>query len=229
MNRAVLIAMEHDGRHHLPVLPGAVHGCSLPLAHGGERGGEVAGGAAREAGMHADRGVQIGVGHAHDGGGRGSGRQPGDIDAFGIDRVVAHDLPRDAGDQRGLALAMLLVVRAEPVPAFRGVGGGGLGRIGDQAGVLLGERVHPRACGEVVGDWVQPCSMTTRGTACHDSRWGRRACSAAAGPVAVRSCQKPSAVRNDVGVRRRAPRRPPMPGSAPILSRKLRSASGICG
>ena len=160
--------------------------------------------------MHADRGVEIGVGHAHDGGSRATGRQSGDIDPFGIDRVVAHDLPRDARDQRGLALAMLLVARAEPVPALRGVGGGGLGRIGDETGVLLGERIHPRAGGEVVGRLGAAVQ--------HDDQRDRLATIAAgdvelvvaaSGLVAVGSRQKLSAVRHDVGrLRRRAPREP---------------------
>ena len=164
--------------------------------------------------MHADRGVEIGVGHAHDGGGRATGRQSGDIDAFGIDRVVAHDLPRDARDQRGLALAVLLVARAEPVPAFRGVGGGGLGRIGDEAGVLLGARIHPRAGGEVVrrlGAAVQHDDQRDRLPAI--AAGDVELVVAASGPVAVGSCQKLSAVRHDVGrLRRRAPGEPAYAG-----------------
>jgi hypothetical protein len=49
MNRAVLIPMEHDCRDHLPVFSGSAHGYGLALAHGGERGGEVAGSPAGEA------------------------------------------------------------------------------------------------------------------------------------------------------------------------------------
>ena len=156
--------------------------------------------------MHADRGVEIGVGHPHDGGGRRTGREPGDIDAFGVDRVVAHDLPRDARDQRGLALAALLVARAEPVPALRGIGGGGLGRIGDQAGVLLGEHVHPRAGGEVVGRLGAAVQHDDQGDRLPMIAAGDvELVVAAAGLVAVGGCQKLSAVRHDVGrVHRRA-------------------------
>ena len=44
MNRAVLIPMKHDGRDHSPVFSGSAHGYGLALAHGGESGGEIAGG-----------------------------------------------------------------------------------------------------------------------------------------------------------------------------------------
>ena len=120
-------------------------------AHGGEGGGQVARRAAGEAGVHADRGVEVGVGRPHDGGRRAARREPGDVDARRVDRVVAHDLAGDAGDQRGLAPAALLVARVEPVPALLGVGGGRLRRVGDEEAVLLGERVHLGAGGEVVG------------------------------------------------------------------------------
>ena len=88
---------------------------------------------------------------AHDGGRGTAGGQPGDIDPPRVDRVVAHDLAGDAGDQRGFAPVALLVAGAEPVPAFLRIGSLGLAGIDDQAAMLLGERVHPRAGGEVVG------------------------------------------------------------------------------
>ena len=156
VHRRVLIAMEHDRRNvrrypsALEALPDRRAGLRA-LPHGGEGRRHVARGAAGEAGMHADRGVEIGVGRAHDGRRRAAGREPGDIDAPRVDRVVAHDLAGDAGDQRGLARVALLVARAEPVPALRRVRGRRLRRIDDETGVLFGERVHARAGGEVVG------------------------------------------------------------------------------
>src|SRR5271163_2278758 len=69
------------------------------LAHGDERGGKIAGGAAGEARMNADGGVQVGVRRSHDGGTRPAGRQTGGIDALPIDRIVLHDLAGDARDQ----------------------------------------------------------------------------------------------------------------------------------
>jgi hypothetical protein len=65
--------------------------------------------------------------------------------------VVAHDLAGDARDQRRFATVALLIAGIEPVPAPLRIGRLRLRRIGDQAAVLLGERVHPRAGGEVVG------------------------------------------------------------------------------
>ena len=62
--------------------------------------------------------IEVGVGVAHDRGRRAARREPGDIDPPRIDRVVAHDLARDARDQRRLPLAALLVALAEPVPAL---------------------------------------------------------------------------------------------------------------
>ena len=44
------------------------------LPHGGEGGGNVACRPAGEAGMHADGGVKLGIGVAHDGGRRAAGR-----------------------------------------------------------------------------------------------------------------------------------------------------------
>ena len=51
------------------------------LAHGGEGGADVAGGTHRQAGMHADGRVEVGIGRTHDGGRRTAGGKPGDIDA----------------------------------------------------------------------------------------------------------------------------------------------------
>ena len=106
---------------------------------------------AGEPGMDADRRVDIRIGHSHDCGGGRPSREAGDIDAAPVDRVAAHDLAGNAGDQRGLALAALLVARAKPVPALGGIGGRRLGGISNQAGVLFAERIHTGAGREVVG------------------------------------------------------------------------------
>ena len=68
--------------------------------------------------MHADGGVEIGIGVAHDRGRGTPGREPGDVDTPGIDHVVAHHLAGDPRDQRRLASVTLLVPLAEPVPAL---------------------------------------------------------------------------------------------------------------
>src|SRR5271156_1668056 len=123
VHRGVAIAVENDGRHLRSGFPGCL--VTASLVHGDERRGKIAGGAAGEARMNADGGVQIGVRRSHDGGGRTAGRQTAGIDALRIDRIVPHDLPGDAGDKRGFALATLLVADAKPVPAFRLISSGG--------------------------------------------------------------------------------------------------------
>ena len=59
--------------------------------------------------MDADGRIEVRVSRTHDRRGGATGREPGDIDASWLDREVAHDLTRDAGDQRGLAAIPLLV------------------------------------------------------------------------------------------------------------------------
>ena len=134
-------------------------------------------------GMHADRGVEIGIGRPHDGSRRAAGGQPGDVDAPRIDRVVAHDLAGDAGDQRGLAPIALLVAGAEPVPALLGVGGRRLPGIDDEEVCSSASAFIRVPAAKSSGDWVQPCSMTTSGTGCRDSRSGRTACSRGSRPA----------------------------------------------
>ena len=209
-------------------------GAAGALPHGGEGRGHVARRAAGQPGMHAHRGVEIGIGLRHDGGRRTAGGQPGDVDTPRVDRVVAHDLAGDAGDQRGLALIALLVAGAEPVPALLGVGRLRLARIDDQAAMLLGERVHPRAGGEVVGRLGAAVQ--------HDDQRHRLAAigagdvelvAAASGLAAEGPGHEPGALRQRLGRRAMAPWvSPPRPCASPpwlIWSRKPRSASGICG
>src|SRR6185312_860291 len=118
------VTMEHDCRKDLAVLPCdrrivcTVRGQGPWLAHGGKCGRQVARCAAGKPGMHPDCSVEIRIGHRHDGGRRSAGREPSDIDASRVDRVVAHDLAGDACDQGGLALAALLVAWTEPVPTL---------------------------------------------------------------------------------------------------------------
>ena len=91
------------------------------LPHGDERGGKIAGGAAGQAGMYADRRVQFGVRRSHDGGSGAAGRQASDVDALRIDRIVPHDLTGDAGDYRGFTTTPLLVACANQFQHFAGL------------------------------------------------------------------------------------------------------------
>ncbi|MDT4833518.1 hypothetical protein FQZ97_671300 [compost metagenome] len=82
---------------------------------------------------------------------RAAGGEAGHVDAPGVDAVAGDDLARHAGDQRGLAPLGLLVTRPEPVPALRCVGVGGLDRVQHDKAQPVGELVHARAGGKVVG------------------------------------------------------------------------------
>src|SRR5215218_869504 len=118
--------------------------------HGGEGGGEIMSGAGGEAGVDADRGVEIGVDRAQDRGHRPAGRHPGHVHLAVDDTVLLDDLARDAGDYSWLALPTLLVRSLEPVPALLHIGVLRLRRIGDEESVRLGELVHTRSGREVV-------------------------------------------------------------------------------
>src|SRR3954453_5233638 len=124
INRAhgrVAIAVEYDRGDRTP-RPVARYASCPTLPHGGKRGGKVLGRTAGQARMHPDRGIQIRVGGTHDGCGRPTRREPGDIHALRINSVVVHDLARDARDDRGLTLIALLIARLEPVPALAVIG-----------------------------------------------------------------------------------------------------------
>ena len=120
MHGGVAIAMENDGRHGRSAIRNCLGPPPCRMAANAE--GRSLRGAARQARMDPDGRVQIGVRRPHDGRGGPAGRQARDVDALRIDRIVPHDLPGDAGDQRRFAPVPLLVARAKPVPAFRLVG-----------------------------------------------------------------------------------------------------------
>jgi hypothetical protein len=109
------------------------------------------GGAVGQAGVDPDRGIQVGIGHRHDRGHGPTGREPGHVDAAGIDLIGAHDLAGDPCDQGRLAGAAALVGGLEPVPAPQGIGGGGLLGVGNQERVSFRELVHARARRKVDG------------------------------------------------------------------------------
>src|SRR5688500_91216 len=100
--------------------------------------------------MNADGGVQIAVCCAHNGCSSGPGRQPANVDALSIDQIAFHDLTSDARDKRGLTSASLLIGKAKPVPALRLICSGGLSGIDHETVLFLRDKVHPRACCEIV-------------------------------------------------------------------------------
>ena len=169
--------------------------------------------------MDTDCRVQIVVCCSHDGRRGRSGRQPANVDALSIDRIVIHDLARDARDKRGFTSASLLVGRAKPVPAFRLVGLAGLSRIDHEAILFLSDKVHPRAGGEII---------RRLGTAVkHDDQRKRSLLIAArdeepvgAAPrrTAVRAFDEPGALRHDV----RCGQRGALYTSQPGVSKQLR-------
>jgi hypothetical protein len=101
--------------------------------------------------MDADGRVEVGVRRRHDRGHRPSRRQPRHVDPVGIVVIRGHHPARDAGDERGLSLIPPLVSGLEPVPALRGVGGGGLRGIDDEEPIRFRQEVHAGAGGEIVG------------------------------------------------------------------------------
>ena len=155
-----------------------VGGRCAACAHGGEGRSDVVRGAVGDAGMHAGRGIQVGIGRCHDGGHRTAGGEPGDVHAGRIDRKLLRDLTGDAGDDRRLAGTGALVGWLKPVPVAAVVGRGGLLGVGDQEGVLLGELVHAGAGGEVGGVLLAPWNMAAvgQGRRCSPSGCRGRGC-----------------------------------------------------
>ncbi len=82
VHRGIPIPMEHDRRNNpsrylsTPRVAGSARGDGLTVLHCGECRGKIARGSPGEAGMHADRGVEIGVGHPHNGGSRPPAESP---------------------------------------------------------------------------------------------------------------------------------------------------------
>ena len=101
--------------------------------------------------MHADGGIEVGIGRGHDGSHGASCRHPCHVDPLSIDVIRADDLPRDPGDEGRFALATMLVGRLEPVPTLRAIGRLRLLRIGDKKSVPFREHIHTRAGGKING------------------------------------------------------------------------------
>ena len=103
------------------------------------------GSAIRQPGVGADSRKHIRIGRAQDHRHGSARREAGHVNALGIDGVLARDVQGQGGEQRRLTTRTCLVARPEPIPAFGTVGFRGLGWIGHQESMLLGEHVHPRA------------------------------------------------------------------------------------
>ncbi|MCY1295692.1 hypothetical protein D9M70_450440 [compost metagenome] len=100
--------------------------------------------------MHADAGEQLRIRLSHHDGHRRACGQACHEDAARIHAMPIRNLLHDAGDQRGLARTAALVLRLEPVPAFRCIGLRRLFGIDHQKTVRLRQPVHLRACCEIV-------------------------------------------------------------------------------
>src|SRR3954467_11432387 len=113
MHGGVPVAVKNNCRQGRLVGSDSAAG-SATFPHGGKCGRHVSGGSAGKAGMDADRSIQIVIGYRHDSPSGRSSRKSTDIDAFWINRIIAHDLISDARDKRGLASAAMLVACAKP-------------------------------------------------------------------------------------------------------------------
>src|SRR5271170_7609377 len=150
MHRNVAITVKNNGRDRRPVTQNYPFIRRATLSHSDKRRGKVTGDPTGEARMYADCCVQVAIRCSHDSGSGRSGREPANIDALWINRIVAHDLASDARDERRFTSAPLLVDCAKPVPAFRLVCLAGLCRIDHKASLFFCDNVHPRAGGEIV-------------------------------------------------------------------------------
>ena len=100
--------------------------------------------------MHANCGIQVRIVRRHHDGHRPASGQTGNVDAVGIDAVGAHNLTRDARDNRRLTALALLIARLKPVPAVRAVGRCHLLRVDHKTAMFLCQRVHASASGKVL-------------------------------------------------------------------------------
>src|SRR3954469_2297607 len=150
MHSGVAIAVKNNDRDRRPATWNHTVVAHASFSHGDERRGKISGSPAGEARMYADCSIQIAVRCSHDSRCRGAGRQPSNVDALWINRIVAHDLASDARDKRRFTSAPLLVGCAKPIPAFRLVCLPRLCRIDHKTSLLFCDKIHPRTGGEIV-------------------------------------------------------------------------------
>jgi hypothetical protein len=100
--------------------------------------------------MQADRGDQVRMAQGDDLRQRRAGRQAGHVDAARIDGPALHHLLDRADHPAHFATALLRGTQV-PVPTAVVVDGGQLLRIQHGKTLALGQRVHARALGEIIG------------------------------------------------------------------------------
>src|SRR5205085_6323754 len=144
----VAITGKNNGRDRWRAIYPTIGVAALP--HRDDCRRKVSGDPAGKTRMHTDCRVQIAICCSHDSSSGCSGRKSTNVDALWINRIVAHDLPGDAGDKRRFAFAPLLVSCTKPVPAFSLVCLAGLCRIDHQTSLFFCEKIHPRTGGEIV-------------------------------------------------------------------------------
>ena len=169
MHRRIFATMEDNGRH------GAHRTRPLCAAvlHRGKGGRQVVRRAKGQPRMRTDCGEELRIGGAQDDRHGRSGGHSRDEDALRIDAVIRRDLAGDAREDRGLPEIARLVLRAIPVPALPLVRAGNLRGIGNEKSVALGEFIHPRARGKVLGRLRTPVQHHHQGSAGAEMRIAR--------------------------------------------------------
>jgi hypothetical protein len=142
------------------------------VAHRRERLHRVAGCAIGDRGVRSHGGEEIRVGSSDVHGHRAARADAGDVHPRGVHRQPRRHLARNRREDRGLAGAARLVGGIVPGPALLRVRSGRLLRPDHDHPAIRGERVHPRAGGEVVGILRAPVQH-------HQQRRGARGVSAA--------------------------------------------------
>ena len=120
------------------------------IAHRREGGDHITRRAIGQAGVNADRGVELGVCLAHHGRHRAASREARHKTREGSTSKLCDYRACDSGDDRRFANVPALITGAEPVPAGSCIVDGGLRRIRDQEAMRLGDRVHACADREIV-------------------------------------------------------------------------------
>ena len=101
--------------------------------------------------MDTDCLIKIWVFVTHDCCSCATGGETRDKHAIRVHGIIAHDLARDISNERWFSAIAALISWSKPIPAFGGVGGLCLFRIGDKTQKLLRDLIHLRPRGKIVG------------------------------------------------------------------------------